>query len=857
MVPGLVAVTAQILMMLGIPVSSMALHLFKRQGERTNSSQAKATWRAFACLTPFIASDGTPLFMLYGGTSELNVENPLNLASNGLNELQTYNINDQQWHLPSIANVPDRGPVLPGCGAASDLVWVYDTHYGTSNSQATTVGLLDSVHWSWSTPTQNGQLPVTRFGAAFAYVPKKQAFFMHGGIPLTTSSNTADSPPGIANNMDYLDPATLSWSYASNGPARKYHTLCYMDSIQSLVLFGGSDQNIAGYNDVKLFSVKDNAWQYSVNITGNVPSERVLHSAVCTKDTMYVFGGTHSIDDEPSDSTVWMLTAVDRANLMWTKAPISGESQRKGPAARFGHSAAIYNDHMYIFGGVGPNSQDSVMYKLDLKSLEWTAENNSESQNGDSVNTRVLIAAVISSVLGIISVGVAAFVIYRWSRRKNQVLATEIVPPLDQMSRKDDNDGILPGKSNTGYSSALTQATSSETDFANKNGGGSTALVPAMWKTSNGHNSTRDGYREQYDDPNFLLSSFATATGQHRRAGDIVSNDYLPPPHSNPSLGSSYNSLSPSSPHTWTVAGTSNRNSGNDTPDNISPFVSLGDSAFDYTQRNSNPHSPEELISAIIASGKTIPAWIREAASRPSNDTSASLQTQSADLSNRQSQKHLVASEGYNERKSAHSISTSGMQSASACEPIRYVNLSRTSTEETGVCQNETVQQNLINNSATKPSRYHRRHSDPSEADTDSYSVPGSLALGPVSLGAIAQPLVPPVPPLMNSLYGELENSGIIVGQAGIPAAVATIGHHVSVASLPPSNTSDRQSALNNDQSILSPLDRLARYHNIDAWMSPDADHKHQILSRRSSNETEDTSHIYAAQLAHQSNNDL
>ncbi|KAJ2628373.1 hypothetical protein H4R22_003921 [Coemansia sp. RSA 1290] len=783
--------------------------------------------------------------MLYGGTDNVDANNPLDAASNGLGKLQAYSINDQQWHLPSIANTPSRGPILPGCGAASDLVWVYDTHYGKSNSHTTTVSLLDSVHWSWSTPTQNGQLPVTRFGAAFAYVPKKQAFFIHGGIPLADGSNTADNPPGIANNMDYLDPTTLSWSYASNGPARKYHSLCYMDSIQSLVLFGGSDQNIASYNDVKLFSVEKGTWQYSVNITGNVPSERILHSAVCTKDTMYVFGGTHSINDQPSDSAVWMLTVIDKNNFAWKKAPISKASQGIGPAARFGHSAAIYNDDMYIFGGMGSNAQDSTMYKLNLKSLEWTAANNAESQNSSGINTRVLVAAVVSSVLGIVCVGVAAFVIYRWNRRKSQVRATEAALAANQTPSKGANSTPPPGKGNSGYDSALTQATGSATALASGNAMGLSIPVPETWKTDNRYISTRDGYREQYEDPGYLLNNFTTATGQHRRTEDIVANDYLPPPHSNPSLGSSYNS-SPSSPRTWTAAGTSNRNSGNGTPDNSRPLASLDGSTFDYAQHSSNMHSPEEVISTIIASGKPIPAWLREAANRPA--TSVTLQTQP--------QQHPAIPDRCNERKSACSMSTNDMQSASAYEPIRYVDVSRASTNDTEICQSKATNQNNINGSAIKLSRYRRRHSDPSEADTDSYSVPGSLELESVSLGAIAQPLVPPVPPLMNSLYGELENRGIVVGQADVPpAAVATASRHVTGINLSSAKVhSGQQSITNSENSILSPLDRLARYHNVDDWMTSDADH---ILPRRSSNETEDTSHIYAAQPAYQSASDL
>ncbi|KAJ2119441.1 hypothetical protein GGH17_005605, partial [Coemansia sp. RSA 788] len=391
-----------------------------------NDSQAvsdpSSAWRAFSCMVPFTASDNTPFLMLYGGTTS-DETNPLKVADKGLNSLQVFNTKSNKWYAPSTANAPKTGPVLPGCGAAAGNVWVYDPQYGAPNKASTSVSLLDSVHWSWSMPTQQGQLPVTRFGAAFAYVPSKQAFYMHGGIPLDDTTNTADSSASAANNLDILSPNDLKWGYASNGPARMYHTLCYMKSTESIVLFGGADGNIDSYNDVKVLSAVTNTWQYSPKIDGNAPAERLLHSAVCTDDTMYVFGGVHSIKDDPSDSTVWMLKASNDSGFVWSKAPISGSSQGSGPTARAGHSAAIYDGNMYIYGGVGPSGQDGTMYKLDLAKWQWSridiAGSSGDAQKDNKNKTAVLIAAIISSVLGVVVVGITATVIYRVVRRRN------------------------------------------------------------------------------------------------------------------------------------------------------------------------------------------------------------------------------------------------------------------------------------------------------------------------------------------------------------------------------------------------------------------------------------------------------
>ncbi|KAJ2789628.1 hypothetical protein H4R20_007146, partial [Coemansia guatemalensis] len=319
-----------------------ALGLVAREGNLNDSqavSDPSSAWRAFACMVPFTASDNTPLLMLYGGTSNSEDKDPLDIADKGTNALQVFDINNNKWYAPATANTPKVGPVLPGCGAASGNIWVYDSQYGVPGKASKAVSLLDSVHWSWSFPTEQGQLPVMRFGAAFAYVPDNHGFYMHGGIPLSDNTNKADSSSGTANNLDILSPSDLSWGYASNGPARKYHTLCYMSSIESIVLFGGSDGNVESYNDIKLLSTKTNTWKYSLTVDGDAPSERILHSAVCSNDTMYVFGGLHGASDDPSDSTVWLLKAKDDESFSWSRAPISGSDQNTGPTARAGHSA--------------------------------------------------------------------------------------------------------------------------------------------------------------------------------------------------------------------------------------------------------------------------------------------------------------------------------------------------------------------------------------------------------------------------------------------------------------------------------------------------------------------------------------
>ncbi|KAJ2022051.1 hypothetical protein IWW57_004676, partial [Coemansia sp. S610] len=479
------------------PLTNETRDLALREGNLEDAqtvSNPSSAWRAYACMPLFTASDNTPLLMLYGGTTKTGAKDPLSVASKGVTSLQVFNLNNNKWYAPTTANAPKAGPVLPACGAASGNIWVYSSQYGTPGKASTAVSLLDSVHWSWSSPTQQGQLPVTRFGAASAFADTTQSFYIHGGIPLSDDSNTAGSTPGIANNMDVLQPSGLTWTYASNGPARKYHTMCFMSSIDSLVLFGGSDQNIASYNDVKTFSVKSNGWQYLVKVEGTAPAERILHSAVCTADSMYVFGGTHSVSDDPSDSAVWVLKASGPTSFTWSKAPIPASAQGMGPTARSGHSAALHGNSMYIYGGVGPSGQDGTMYKLDLNKWQWSQTNvagsGAETQKEHKTKTAVLIAAIVCAVLGVVTIGIAATVIYRCVRRRNarffDVARRHSASLSEASGDEDEADGLPVGEPKRSNSVLYHE---SDAGLYRRDSATNMEIPPASWPATHSHSS--------------------------------------------------------------------------------------------------------------------------------------------------------------------------------------------------------------------------------------------------------------------------------------------------------------------------------------------------------------------------------
>lgn len=95
-----------------------------------------------------------------------------------------------------------------------------------------------------------------------------------------------------------------------------------------------------------------------------IPYQRYGHTAVVLNDLVYVWGGRND------DTACNVLFCFDTNSLLWTKPKVFG----KIPAARDGHSACVINNSMYIFGGYEEHtdqfSQD--VHKLDLKSMEWS-----------------------------------------------------------------------------------------------------------------------------------------------------------------------------------------------------------------------------------------------------------------------------------------------------------------------------------------------------------------------------------------------------------------------------------------------------------------------------------------------------
>ncbi|KAJ1969001.1 hypothetical protein IWQ62_000898 [Dispira parvispora] len=385
-----------------------------------------------------MAGSSSSYILIHGGLTDPDESNLL--EASGSSDVLLFDTKENNWYQPSMDNSPKEPQKLHSCATNADLskVFFYNAYRGADDRSL--LFTLDSNHWTWSNVDKSNQAPSQRQGAAVALVDSK--LYMHGGQPIDSSNSLASDTAN--NDLNHLDTVSLDWSSQANGPSLMYHTSCYISDTNSIIYYGGGSQDTSSSNSIYVYSLSAKTWNVNPTIKnkGSSPSPRAFHSAVCQSNQMIMFGGSDSYTGStPIDSTVWILTATSKDEYEWSQAPISSSSRTKGPSARFGHSAVLNGDNMYIYGGFGTDG-DTNVYILDTNSWEWTVvsvTNRGAESSGGANNSTVLIASIVSGVFAIIAMGIIAAVgVRNWRRRKGQ-----------QSPQGDDDEGGHPVKNMT------------------------------------------------------------------------------------------------------------------------------------------------------------------------------------------------------------------------------------------------------------------------------------------------------------------------------------------------------------------------------------------------------------------------
>ncbi|CAG8559980.1 10531_t:CDS:2, partial [Acaulospora morrowiae] len=132
---------------------------------------------------------------------------------------------------------------------------------------------------------------------------------------------------------------------------------------ESMYVFGGCDARTC-FNTVYVFDADTMYWNKPRTL-GEPPKPCRAHSSTLVDKKLFVFGG----GDGP-DAELTCLLSKNLDTLTWTKPSTSGSV----PSPRRAHTAAYYNECIYVFGGGdGARALNDVhVLKIsDLNNLEW------------------------------------------------------------------------------------------------------------------------------------------------------------------------------------------------------------------------------------------------------------------------------------------------------------------------------------------------------------------------------------------------------------------------------------------------------------------------------------------------------
>ncbi|TEA22489.1 Host cell factor 1 [Colletotrichum sidae] len=141
---------------------------------------------------------------------------------------------------------------------------------------------------------------------------------------------------------------------------------------KKLVIFGGGD-GPAYYNDIYVLDTTNFRWHRPKIIGDRVPSKRRAHTACLYKNGIYIFGGG---DGVRALNDVWRLDVSDMNKMSWKlvsgpeRAPPPGVRETR-PKPRGYHTANMVGSKLIIFGGSDGGECFNDVWVYDVDAHTW------------------------------------------------------------------------------------------------------------------------------------------------------------------------------------------------------------------------------------------------------------------------------------------------------------------------------------------------------------------------------------------------------------------------------------------------------------------------------------------------------
>ncbi|KPI85505.1 hypothetical protein ABL78_5425 [Leptomonas seymouri] len=139
--------------------------------------------------------------------------------------------------------------------------------------------------------------------------------------------------------------------------------VCYQERF--LILFGGGSLYHFS-NEVYVYDLTCRSWSCKQPENSDIVAPRLGHSAVIYKDAMIVYGGQDLHSPVVYDEVLQLDLIAWRWSLLHRAPPYP-----EGPGARRLHSAHVIGDCMYVLLGVPFQTDESLVWSLDLGTGVW------------------------------------------------------------------------------------------------------------------------------------------------------------------------------------------------------------------------------------------------------------------------------------------------------------------------------------------------------------------------------------------------------------------------------------------------------------------------------------------------------
>ncbi|KAK2068226.1 hypothetical protein P8C59_002880 [Phyllachora maydis] len=196
-----------------------------------------------------------------------------------------------------------------------------------------------------------GQRPACLVNASVTYCGNNQ-IYAFGGFDQYTDE--------VYNHVLRLDLITHQWNLVDNygdiPGVRMGHTATLYKG-DKLLVFGGENEHRTYLADLIVFDLKTAHW-HQPPVTGPIPKGRARHAAVLHEDKLFIVGGITGHDNYVLDDICYL----DLKTFTWSR------SWRF--VGRFDHSAYIWGDRVWVFGGLSEDMDKvSDLWWLDLKGI--------------------------------------------------------------------------------------------------------------------------------------------------------------------------------------------------------------------------------------------------------------------------------------------------------------------------------------------------------------------------------------------------------------------------------------------------------------------------------------------------------